>query len=96
MKLSDVTAEIAANKAKEDATDAEILDDFVVFLEAAKGFILSYTGLTIDQADAKPELTVALFVLINEMHDNRSYTVKEDKINPAVKTILEMHSVSLL
>lgn len=96
MKISDVTAEIAIGKAKEDATDADIINDFTVFLEAAKGFILSYTGLTLEQADTKADLTVALFVLINEMHDNRSYTVKEDKINPAVKTILEMHTVNLL
>ena len=96
MKLSEVTVANAIGQAKEDAEDTDIFSDFAVFLEAAKGFILSYTGLTLEQADAKPELTIALFVLINEMHDNRSYTVKEDKINPAVKTILEMHSVSLL
>ena len=96
MKLSEVTAEVAVNVAKEDVTDTDIINDFTIFLEAAKCFILSYTGLTLEQADEKRELTVALFVLINEMYDNRSYTVKEDKINPSIKTILEMHSINLL
>ena len=96
MMLSEVTVESAIERAKEDVTDEDIINDFTVFLEAAKSFVLSYTGLTLERADAKPDLTVALFVLINEMHDNRSYTVKEDKINPAIKTILEMHSINLL
>lgn len=96
MKISEVTVLDAIRKAKEDETDTDILQDFAHFLAAAKGFIKSYTGLSDEQMDLKEDLTIALFVLINDMHDNRSYTVKDDKINPAIKTILEMHSINLL
>ena len=96
MKLSEVTALDAIHKAKEDETDEDILRDFADFLVAAKGFIKSYTGLNEEQMDSKEELIHALFCLINDMHDNRSYVVRDDKLNPTVKTILEMHSVNLL
>ena len=96
MKISEVTVLDAIHKAKEDETDTDIIKDFADFLVAAKGFIKSYTGLTDEQIDLKEDLTIALFVLINDMHDNRSYTVRDDKLNPTVKTILNMHSVNLL
>ena len=96
MKISEVTVLDAINKAKEDTSDTDIISDFTDFLVAAKSFIKSYTGLTEEQLDSKEDLTIALFVLINDMHDNRSYVVKEDKLNPTVKTILNMHSVNLL
>lgn len=96
MKISDVTVQDAIHKAKEDGTDTDIVNDFTDFLAAAKSFIKSYTGLSDEQMDLKEDLTIALFVLINDMHDNRSYVVKEDKLNPTVRTILNMHSVNLL
>lgn len=96
MKISEVTVSDAIQKAKEDESDIDIYSDFADFLAAGKQFIKSYTGLSDEQIDLREDLTIALFVLINEMHDNRSYTVTNDKLNPTVKTILNMHSVNLL
>lgn len=46
--------------------------------------------------DDYEDLTVVLFVLSNEMYDNRSLVVDNDKINFVVKQILDSYSVNLL
>lgn len=96
VKISEVTVLDAIHHAKEDAEDEDIVKDFTAFLVAAKSFIRSYTGLTLEQLDDYEDVTIALFVLINDMHDNRAYIVREDKVNRTVQTILDMHSVNLI
>ena len=96
MKVSEVTVLDAIHHAKEDAEDEDIVKDFNAFLTAAKSFIRSYTGLTFEQMDEHEDITIAMFVLINDMHDNRSYMVQHDKVNRTVQAILDMHSVNLL
>lgn len=71
-------------------------DLFTIILEACKSYILSYTGLAIEVASDKKELAIALLVLANEMYDNRSFTVENDKVNPVIETLLSMHSINLL
>lgn len=96
MKVSEVTVLDAIHHAKEDAEDEDVVKDFTAFLAAAKSFIRSYTGLTFEQIDEHEDITIALFVLINDMHDNRAYAVQNDKVNRTVQTILDMHSVNYL
>jgi hypothetical protein len=85
------------------------LDDtlFTSILMAGKQFISTYTGLPLvddpsttdvveDNCDAHEDLTIALFVLSNEMYDNRMMTVDSNKINFVIKQILDSHSVNLL
>jgi uncharacterized phage protein (predicted DNA packaging) len=69
---------------------------FTSILPACKSYIKGYTGLTTDKMDEKEELTIALFVLSNELYDNRTFTVENDKVNIVIKSILDMHSVNLL
>jgi uncharacterized phage protein (predicted DNA packaging) len=69
---------------------------FLSILAACKSYIKGYTGLTPDKIDEKEELTIALFVLSNELYDNRTFTVESGKVNTVIKSILDMHSVNLL
>lgn len=46
--------------------------------------------------DDYEDLTMAVFVLANDMYDNRIYNVDRAEINPIVSSILGMHSVNLL
>ncbi len=94
MKISQVTIE----ELKEYANVYHKEDDklFVSILIACKSYIKSYTGLAIEKMDEKEDLTMALFVLSNELYDNRAFTVENDKVNNVIKSILDMHSVNLL
>lgn len=65
-------------------------------MPAARDFIIGYTGLSAEKVDEHEDLTTAYIVLINEMYTTREYTVNKDKINPTVKTTLDMHAVNYL
>lgn len=74
------------------------LDDALItsILSSAKAFIKSYTGLDDTGIDANEDLVIALFVLCNDMYNIRQFTVQNDKLNPIVSSILDMHCINLL
>jgi uncharacterized phage protein (predicted DNA packaging) len=69
---------------------------FSSILPACKSYIKGYTGLDETKLDTHEDLSIALMVLANELYDNRSFTVENNKVNMVVKSILDMHSVNLL
>ncbi len=96
MKINEVTVQDLIDYAREDSSDPEVVISFTTILVAVKAYIKSYTGLSEEQINTKEDLTIALKVLANEMHENRIFTVRDDKVNVVVKTILDMHSINLL
>ena len=65
-------------------------------LEAAKSFVLTYTGRTTIEADTFPEFTIAVYTLSADMYDKRTYTVDSDTSNKIVDSILGSRSINLL
>jgi uncharacterized phage protein (predicted DNA packaging) len=65
-------------------------------LIAAKSFVKSYTGLSAENMDLSEDLSIAVLIIASDLYDNRVYAVEHNKVNPAIKTILDMHSVNLL
>lgn len=96
MKVSELTISDLMEYAHEYSDDAETAKLFTTILMASKSFIKNYTGLSEEQIDTLPDLTIAVKIIANELYDNRAITVQNDKINPTVKMILDMHSVNLL
>lgn len=96
MKISEVTVYDLMEYARETNNDPETLQLFSAILLACKSYIKGYTGLSNEQLDTKDDLTIVLMILSNELYDNRTLTVENDKVNPVVKTILDMHSINLL
>lgn len=94
MKISEVTIDVLKKYAHVYHSEDDSL--FESILVACKNYIQKYTGLSKEQMDENEDLTMALFVLANELYDNRTYTVDDDKANVVVKSILDMHSINLL
>jgi uncharacterized phage protein (predicted DNA packaging) len=94
MKISEVAIKELKDYAHVYHDEDDVL--FKSILAAGKSFIKGYTGLDDDQLDTKEDLTIVLFVLSNEMYDNRTFTVENDKVNTVIKSILDMYSVNLL
>jgi hypothetical protein len=94
MKIS----QVQISDLKQYANVYHNLDDnlFSTILFAGKQFIITYTGLQVYDLDQFEDLTVALFVLCNEMYDVRDFTVDNNKVNFVVKQILDSHSVNYL
>lgn len=65
-------------------------------LGIAKKFVASYTGLTTELIDAHEDFVIVVYILVQDMHDNRMLYVDKNNLNRVVDTILGMHSVNLL
>ena len=63
-------------------------------LSVAKTFISKYTGQT--DLDNFPDFVIVVFILVQDMYDNRTLYVDTTNMNKVVETILGMHSVNLL
>lgn len=93
MKLSEVTTEIIKRHiGVSDEDDATIS----MYWTAAKAQALSYTGLTEEEADRLPDVTVAALALCSDLYTYRNAAGETAALNPTVKMILDMHSVNLL
>nr|DAZ74155.1 MAG TPA: tail connector protein [Caudoviricetes sp.] len=98
MKVSEVDEMILAEYARlDDPSDIE-LNELKRMRESAVAMITAYTGLKEEELDEHADITQALFVLVMDMFDNRNLMIdyKSTNMNPAVKTILNLHSANLL
>ena len=72
----------------------EVSDDdekqLQTFLTVAKDYIANYTALT--DLDEYADLVLAVYVLCQDMYDNRSLYIDKNNPNKVVQTILDMHT----
>ena len=96
-KVSEITAENIANYIRlSDYEDAEL----ETYLNIAKNYISNYTGIPNADDDNEAEETldsyadfvIVVYVLCQDMHDNRCMYVNNGNINKVVQTILDMHT----
>lgn len=76
-----------------DDTDINTLNNLI---NISKKFISNYTGLTAEQLDNHQDFVIVVFILCQDMWDNRTLYVDNSNLNKVVETILGMHSVNLL
>lgn len=98
MKVSEVDAKELAEYARLDDPGEIELKELERMRDSAVAMVTAYTGLSKGELDEHEDITQALFVLVMDMFDNRNLLIdyKSTNLNPAVKTILDMHSVNLL
>ena len=79
-------------------TEDEHEDDVLLtgIMASAKAFILSYTGLEAEKADETPDFQYAFLCLCSDMYNTRDMIVQQDKLNPIVKCILDMHRINCI
>ena len=98
MIVSEITVKNLADYLKLDfgsLTEEETVE-LSTFLSSAKAFISEYTGLNSEEIDGHETFVIAVYVLVQDMYDNRSYYVDKSNLNQVVAHILNMHSVNLL
>ena len=59
-------------------------------------FISKYTGVEVENLDNYNDMVIVVFILCQDMWDNRTLYVDNTNLNKVVETILGMHSVNLL
>lgn len=93
-KVSDITATDVAEYVRLYETTESELNLINTILNTAKNYIMNYTGQT--DLDAFEDFVMVVFVLCQDMWDNRSLYVDKTNLNKVIESILGMHSVNLL
>lgn len=93
-KVSEITIEDVARYIRVDDYEES---DIETYLNIAKNYISSYTGIPIvseegESLDNFPDFVIVIYILCQDMYDNRTLYVDKANINKVVQTILDMHT----
>ena len=99
MKVSEITAKDIANYLRLSEISEEDEKNIELFLNIAKNYIENYTGIPQksenvedETLDTYSDFVIVVYVLCQDMYDNRTMYVDGKNINNTVKTILDMHT----
>lgn len=97
MKISEVTVKNLSDYLRIDEPSDIENNELSAMQKAATEYILKYTGLTADEADGFEDLTMALYVVVAEMFDNRNLQTKNAvNENKFVQQLLGLHARNYL
>ena len=89
-KVSEITTQdIAAFIRLDEVGSAEQIQ-LSTFLTVAKDYVTNYTGR--DDLDEYADLVIVIYILCQDMFDNRSMYLDKNNPNRVVQTILDMHT----
>jgi hypothetical protein len=91
-KVSEITIKDVADYIRVDE-DSNI----ETYLNIAKNYISSYTGIPVtseegESLDDFPDFIIVVYILCQDMYDNRTMYVDKNNVNKVVQTILDMHT----
>lgn len=99
MKVSEITVENIANYLRLTEISEEDNKNIELFLNIAKNYIENYTGIPqkseneeAETLDTYSDFVIVVYVLCQDMYDNRCMYIDGKNINNTVKTILDMHT----
>ena len=93
-KVSEITIEDVARYIRVDDYENS---DIETYLNIAKSYISGYTGIPVtneegESLDDFPDFVIVVYILCQDMHDNRALYVDKSNINKVVQSILDMHT----
>ena len=95
-KVSQITYQDLADYIRLSEITNDDINTLNNLLGVAKTFISNYTGRTMSELDDYQDFVIVVFVLCQDMWDNRTLYIDKSKLNSVVESILGMHSVNLL
>lgn len=95
-KISDITYSDIANYIRLSEVSEDEQNYLTTLINISKDYILKYTGIEEDNLDNYTDLIIVVFVLCQDMYDNRSMYIDNSNLNKVVDTILGMHQNNLL
>ena len=90
MKVSTITPEDIANYIRLQELDEADKKLITALITIAKKFITENTG--VKDLDEYDDFLIVVFILCQDMYDNRTLYVDKNNLNKVVETILGMHS----
>lgn len=95
-KISDITYQDVAEYIRLSEVTTSDQNYINNLINISKDYIQKYTGIAQENLDNYNDLVIVVFVLCQDMYDNRSLYVDNSNLNKVVETILGMHSINLL
>ena len=100
MKVSEITIENIETHLRLTEVDDSLAEELSTFLEVAINSIENYTGIkrkseenkSQENLDTYSDLVIVVYILCQDMYDNRTMYIDGKNINNTVKTILDMHT----
>lgn len=93
-KVSDITYQDVADYIRLSEVTEDEQNTLTTLINVSTTFISNYTGQT--DLDNFPDFVIVVFILCQDMYDNRTLYVDNQNLNKVVETILGMHSINLL
>ena len=90
MKVCTITPEDIANYIRLQELDEADKKLITALITIAKKFITENTG--VKDLDEYDDFLIVVFILCQDMYDNRTLYVDKNNLNKVVETILGMHS----
>ena len=98
-QVSEITVKDVADYLRlSEVSDIEKIE-LQTYLNIAKNYISNYTGIPIESdneddetLDSYSDFIIVVYILCQDMYDNRSMYVDSTNINKVVQTILDMHT----
>ena len=89
-KVSDITTKDIADFIRLDEVSSSEEIQLSTFLSVAKDYIKNYTAL--EDLDEYTDLVVVVYILCQDMFDDRVLYTEKSNPNKVVQTILDMHT----
>lgn len=98
-KVSEITIKDISNYIRLTEVSDEDKIELQTYLNVAKSYISSYTGIPIisdevgaETLDSHSDFIIVVYALCQDMYDNRTMYIDNTNINKMVQTILDMHT----
>ena len=95
-KVSNISYQDVADYLRLSEIDNNDINTLNTLLNVAKTFISNYTGRSLEELDNYQDFVIVVFVLCQDMWDNRTMYVESRNLNNVIEAILGLHSVNLL
>ena len=89
-KVSEITIQDIAEYIRLDEIGDAEEKQLSTFLTVAKDYVKNYTGL--EDLDEYADLVIVIYILCQDMYDNRAMYIDKANPNKVVQTILDMHT----
>lgn len=89
-KVSEITVKDIADFIRLGEIDNAEETQLSTFLTIAKDYIKNYTG--VDDLDEYADFVIVVYILCQDMYDNRTMYIDKGNINKVVQTVLDMHT----
>lgn len=94
--VSQITAQDVADYLRISEVTEDDTNTLNTLLTVAKDYICKYTGQTLENLDNFKDIIIVVFILCQDMWDNRALYVDNSNVNRVVESILGLHSINLL